>query len=133
MPSTYRDSGHGIATRSNAAEQAWAEQTSAVQEELASIEASIEEIVVRYQERLQALDTELQANLAPFRERLEILRQAITEMTAAFAPELPDRPTPDIDPPDESDWLFDASRDYLTQLDMYKARKVRAEEGNAAD
>jgi hypothetical protein len=106
-----------------AAEQAWAEQTSEAQAELTTIEAAIEGIVARYQERPEALDAELQAELEPFHEPIETLRLAITEMAAEFAPTLPDRPVPDIVEVDESMWLFDSRRDYLEQMDVYKARK----------
>jgi hypothetical protein len=44
-------------------------------------------------------------------------------MAAGFDPELPDRPSPEIAEVDESDWLFDSRRDYLKQMDVYKARK----------
>jgi hypothetical protein len=105
------------------AKQAWAEQTSEVQAELSQMRAEIEAIVSRYQERLEALDVELQAELEPFRARIETLRLAITEMAEAFAPALPDRPTPAITEVDESNWLFDSARDYLEQMAVYNARK----------
>jgi hypothetical protein len=106
-----------------AAEQAWAEQTAEAQAELTTIEAEIDDIVARYQARLEAMNVELQAELEPFRESVENLRLAITEMAAEFAPRLPNRPLPDVAEVDESDWLFDARRDYLEQMAMYKARK----------
>ena len=37
--------------------------------------------------------------------------------------ELPERPEPETDPPDEEAWLFDAGRDYLEQLAAYKGRR----------
>ena len=36
---------------------------------------------------------------------------------------MPDRPDPEIDPADESDWLYDSSRAYMEQLDCYKRHK----------
>ena len=106
-----------------AAEQAWAEQTSEVQAELSELSADIEAIVSRYQARLEALNVALQAALEPFREPIDTLRLAITEMAAAFAPALPDRPRPAMADVDESDWLFESRRDYLEQMAGYKARK----------
>jgi hypothetical protein len=106
-----------------AAEAAWAEVTADAQAELTRIEDVIEQIVARYQARLEAMDLELQAELEPFRESIERLRLAITEMAAEFAPALPDRPEPEIAEVDESGWLFDSRRDYLEQMDAYKARK----------
>ena len=107
-----------------AAEQAWTEQTSEAQAQLTTIEASIERIVAHYQARLEALNGELQAELEPFREPIDTLRHAIMEMSESFDPVLPDRPTPAMAEVDESDWLFDSQRDYLTQLSHYKARKA---------
>jgi hypothetical protein len=69
------------------------------------------------------LNEELQAELEPFREPIEMLRLAITEMAGEFNPVLADRPMPEIAEVDESDWLFDAGRDYMEQMDVYKARK----------
>jgi hypothetical protein len=40
-----------------------------------------------------------------------------------FDPELPDRPLPDVDLPDESGWLYDSGRDYFDQLAHYKSHK----------
>jgi hypothetical protein len=41
--------------------------------------------------------------------------------------ELPDRPEADLAAPDETDWLFDSSRDYLDQLAAYKAQREPSE------
>jgi hypothetical protein len=106
-----------------AAEQAWAEQTAEAQAELTTIEDAIEIIVSRYQARLEALNVELQAELEPFRAPIDTLRHAIEAMSETFDPVLPDRPIPARAEVDESDWLFDARRDYLAQMAVYKARK----------
>jgi hypothetical protein len=52
------------------------------------------------------------------------LWHAIENRRESFDPELPDRPAPETDEVDESDWLFDSQRDYLTQLKHYKDRKA---------
>jgi hypothetical protein len=78
----------------------------------------------RYESRLAAMDAELQAELDPFRSRIETLRQAVENLKETFALALPDRPDPEVEEPDESGWLFDTERDYLTQLGYYQARKT---------
>ena len=65
----------------------------------------------------------MQVELAPLKEQLEPLREKLAQLSKQFNPELPVRPAPHIDVPDEKDWLFDSRRDYLDQLAFYKARK----------
>jgi hypothetical protein len=105
------------------AEAAWDEATAEAEAELDDLESEIQEIVGRYEERLQALDTELQEDLAPTRQRMEQVWLAIRDRLAGFTLDLPDRPEPEVEPPDESDYLFDSERSYLEQLAYYRARK----------
>lgn len=111
------------------ADEAWREQIAPYQEDIDDITEEVQVIVARYQERLAQMDTELQAELVPWRERVERLRRAVEVEMGLFRPALPLRPEADIEPIDEETWLFDAHRDYLTQLTIYKARK----NGPAAD
>jgi hypothetical protein len=37
--------------------------------------------------------------------------------------DLPGRPEPEINTPDESNWLFDSNRTYLAQLAVYRERR----------
>jgi len=63
--------------------------------------------------------------MAPLEEVLDALRQAVQEKAADFEPDLPDRPEPRTEINGaESEWLFDAERDYLDQLEHYKAHKT---------
>ena len=80
-------------------------------------------ILDQYQERLSALATELDEALAPLQERLKTVRLAVQERLDALEVELPDCPEPSVTVPGEWDWLFDADRDYLDQLAVYKAHK----------
>jgi hypothetical protein len=50
----------------------------------------------------------------------------LSEVYANFDVELPEHPQPEIEPPDESEWLFDSNRDYVTQIGFYKQRKVKS-------
>lgn len=43
---------------------------------------------------------------------------------------LPPTPEPDLDEPDDSDWLLDSGRSYLEQLGYYKARRRAEDDAN---
>lgn len=88
---------------------------------LEEIKAEAAEILRRYQPRLQELSEELDAELAPLRARLSEASQGTQEALEALEPEMPELPDPETSPTDEG-WLFDSRRDYLEQIDHYKAR-----------
>jgi transcriptional regulator with XRE-family HTH domain len=90
----------------------------------AAIVTDAYKILGQYTDRLIALRRELETELEPIRERMDEVREELDAAAEDFALELPARPEPEVDPPDESDWLFDAGRDYLQQLAVYKARKA---------
>ncbi|HRY16502.1 MAG TPA: hypothetical protein P5330_11605 [Candidatus Competibacteraceae bacterium] len=86
-------------------------------------------------ERAEAVLESFKAELAMLSERLaEAYREAgieegLVELRSDIKAALddlevtlPDRPTAEVDLPDESAWLFDARRDYMTQLAYYKDR-----------
>jgi hypothetical protein len=85
------------------------------------IKAEAAEILGRYQPRLQELSEELEAELAPLRERLSDASQGTQNAVDALEPDLPELPEPETSP-EEDGWLFDSRRDYLEQIDHYKAR-----------
>jgi transcriptional regulator with XRE-family HTH domain len=80
-------------------------------------------VLQRYEERLATLDAELQTELVPLAERLAKVEDEIDSIAEAFDPDLPKRPEPEVEEPDESAWLFDSDRDYLTQLEYYRAHR----------
>jgi hypothetical protein len=65
----------------------------------------------------------LQKDLSAVGKKLKDLGDEVDNAAEAFDPELPDRPEPEVKPPDESGWLFDVDRDYLTQLGYYHAHR----------
>lgn len=95
-------------------------------DELKAVQDGVAEILNDYRERLEALSKELDAELQPFKARMKTVRQAIQGAidTVPEAFELPEHPIPEIEPPDESGWLFDSSRNYLDQIAVYKARRA---------
>jgi hypothetical protein len=113
------------------AEEAWDARLAPHREERDAIEQEARRLVADYTDDLQNLSDRLQEDLAPLDARAARLRHAVQAERERFMREveLPERPQAETEPPDEDDWLFDASRDYLTQLAMYKGRK----NGQAAD
>jgi len=104
------------------AESEWQEMTTEEASRLAELRRQAEEIAAGYTDRLTQLSEELEQDMAPLSEELKILRQAIHKKGEDFEPELPSRPEPRVSfNGAESQWLFDAERDYLDQLAHYKS------------
>lgn len=108
------------------AEQKWHDLIAEEERRLATIQQQAEEIAASYTEQLTRLSQALEQDMAPLSEELEALRQAIQEKAERFAPDLPSRPEPHTSINGaESEWLFDAERDYLDQLACYKVHQDR--------
>jgi hypothetical protein len=103
--------------------QDWHETVRPYQVELRDIRAEADAILGQYEERLAALNNELQVQIAPLKERLQEIQDNIDIEIERFNPDLPERPVPVIEPPEETHWLFDSRRTYLAQMDVYRARK----------
>jgi hypothetical protein len=101
----------------------WAEQLKPIEDALAEIKADYGPIAAEFSKQLKALNSEFQRRLRPLRKRLEPLHEQLIEQYENFAPALPERPEPEPNPPDESEWLFDSSRTYVEQLTFYRHRK----------
>ena len=98
----------------------WEEQTAAFRDRLANLQADTQAIYARYTQELEAIKRRLDHELAPYAKALEELRHEVWAAQDDFAPALPDRPPPQVWPPDESAWLFDSQRTYAAQLCVYK-------------
>jgi hypothetical protein len=101
----------------------WQETIAPYQAALQEIHTEAETILDQYEARLDSLNDQLQAQLAPLQERLLTIHHELDTKIEAFAPDLPARPGPEVETPDEHGWLFDSHRDYMTQLAVYKARQ----------
>src|SRR5262249_44976310 len=99
------------------------DEPASITERRDAIQSDAEAVLERYQERLANLAKELETDLAPIRERMDDLEADLADAVDELDIELPDRPEPDIDEPDESDWLLDITRPFFEQLAVYKARK----------
>ena len=105
------------------ADDAWDDAVGHYQPDLDTIAEEARTITDRYREELERLNGQLQEELAPLRDKLRDIRQAIHDAVDEFFVDLPERPEPETDPPDEGAWLFDAGREYLEQLAHYKGRR----------
>jgi hypothetical protein len=105
------------------ADEAWANATQAQREELADIQAGAQLVVDQYQPLLTSLNVHVQAELSPFQERLNAVVQAIQTQSEELRIDLPVRSEEHAYGLDETDWLFDSSRSYLDQLEVYKKKR----------
>ena len=109
------------------AESDWEIATAGMQREVNEINNEVQTIVAKYQPQLASLNESMQAELAPVRERLESdedsIREKVEEAADDLHLDLPLRPEAEIYPPDEANWLFDASRNLGDQIDFYNQHK----------
>jgi len=89
--------------------------------QLSGLANEVEEKLAPYRDKLRDISAKLEEDLSPFYRDLESLRQDIKNRVDNIKVEvhLPE-PTTDAD---GDDWLFDSSRDYRAQLEVYKAHK----------
>jgi hypothetical protein len=107
-------------------EEVWDNQLAQPREELAHVEQRIQGILDCYRDALTNLNTMLQADLAPHFARLEQLRLTVADIVTRFRenpPELPERPEPETEEPDEQRWLYASDRDYMEQMKHYRDYK----------
>jgi hypothetical protein len=105
------------------ADQRWQDATAGQGAALDELKEEAKEITDRYRGRLTDLNNQLQADLAPLKGRAKAVRRAIHDIASELTIELPDRPDAETDAPDEDDWLYDSSREYLEQIESYQAYK----------
>jgi hypothetical protein len=87
------------------------------------IEEEAQEVGERYTEELQDLADRLAREIDPLEERADRVLHVARRRLAALAEEV-DLPEVEGEEPEGTadDWLFDSSRDYLTQLQKFKER-----------
>lgn len=115
----------GAQERAQAAlEDAW-EGVLDVRAEVNELRKKAAKITRPYDVRLATMNKEMQAELEPYKQPMaELQRRAKTKVQDAVDKvELPERPEPQVELPDESNYLFDSRRSYFDQLAAYKARK----------
>jgi len=84
-------------------------------------------VIGQYAPKLKELSEAMERHLEPIRKCMEEMedemRLQVEEAADDLMVDLPDRPEAEINPPDESDWLFDSTRSYGDQLHYYRAHK----------
>ena len=55
--------------------------------------------------------------------RIDAIRQSLDDLFGNLRPPLPDRPQAEVGEADESGWLYDSARDYMSQLASYNAAR----------
>lgn len=103
-----------------AAALAWRDETAEERVTLERVRGQAAVVFDGYRERLQALAADLDQDLEPLREQASEAARLVRGKLHSFEPDLPERAQSDLEPPDESAWLFDASRDYFDQLAAYR-------------
>jgi hypothetical protein len=103
-----------------AAGLAWRDETTKERAALDRIRTEAAAILDRYRDRLHALAAALDLDLEPLREQADTIAADVRDKLHTFDPSLPERAQSDLEPPDESAWLFDSSRDYFDQLRAYR-------------
>lgn len=118
---------HRQATRD--VDEQWAEHTAELHDDHDRVAAELARIVASYQAEVDEIAGRMRADLEPIETTLRNLRHAIGSAVRTFEPEIDARPEPEIDLPDEDDWLYVSSRDYFDQLAHYRRHKdSRAQE-----
>lgn len=93
--------------------------------EAEEIERRANEVANRFAPKLKALSEEFNAEMATIRSEAEELEARIQDAIQGCPMhiELPHRPVPSVDPPDESKWLYASDRTFGKQLQRYKSHK----------
>jgi len=104
--------------------EAWDEAIGDVQDRVKEFRAESQRVLRPYAGRLKRLAESMDRDLEPLRERMVALektvRRDIEDAANALEVELPDVPEPEIAPGDESDWLYDSTRLYCEQLEVFR-------------
>ena len=105
----------------------WQRTTQDERSDLDDLIASAGRVVASYDKELANLRDSLARAMEPFETELAALQERVREQITTYQDEiiddLPDRPEPLANSPDESGMLFDSRRDYMRQMESYKARQ----------
>ncbi len=105
------------------AEEEWSELTGPHQRRLTALRKKVASVTAKYEKEARRLNQRMKRDLAPFTKPLAKLETDVAAAAQEFQPILPKRPTQVGSEQEEADWLFDASRNYLEQLDFFKAQR----------
>jgi hypothetical protein len=101
----------------------WAEASLALQVAADRLTSEARAVAAEHAERIATLVAEQLSNLEPFAERAAQLQAEAEQLAARLDIDLPARPEPEIEGTDGRPLLFDSRRDWLEQLQVFKARQ----------
>jgi hypothetical protein len=107
----------------DAAEAAWEEATRPLRERLNRLQEEARGIAQRYDPVLRSLNDCLARDLAPVQAQLDDVKKSLGDCVEQLDVTLPERPAAETGEVDESEWLFDSKRDFMSQLDAYEEFK----------
>jgi hypothetical protein len=113
--------------------QAWRNHSASVQTDLRALQADVAAVLEHFEAEYEDLRARQAQALAPFQERLGALAAIASEGVQTFHPSLPACPASGLTPPEESNWLFDSQRDYMTQMAYYQMQGQAGEAENQDD
>jgi len=90
--------------------------------ELHELKKEIDKIYRSYSDELADIADRLQEDINPYENGVNELREALNKKALDFEIELPEPVQSSIKDLDESRWVFNSSRDYMTQLLSYRQR-----------
>jgi len=85
-------------------------------------------VASQYNERLEAIKNELEETLKPLVDEAEELRTEMRRAVTEIDIELPDPPEPDFSEPIDDNVLYDSTRDFHTQQEIFNAKKPKPRE-----
>lgn len=103
-----------------AAESQWLDATADLKEKNTNLRERIQEVLNKYSPELKEINEKMNEELEPLRKEMNELGSDLKVMADEFAPVLPAMPEPDPPEQDESNWLYDSSRNYFEQVQHFK-------------
>lgn len=107
-------------------ESEWQAWISDYEIEAEALEARARKIIKEFEPKIQEISEMFNAAMSDVKKDAQKLESNLQWSIDNFMPEveLPERPEPEIEAPDESNWLFASTRRFGEQLDHYQARKA---------
>jgi hypothetical protein len=108
-----------------AVRDAWDDHIAHFKERADDLERRARSVADGFAPKLKALAEEFDAAMNPIRSEAEELQAGVEDVVehTDLRIELPFRPTAEVEPPDESHWLFSSSRSFSEQLKRYKSHR----------
>lgn len=107
--------------------KAWQDATGQHENKIGPLRNKVKAVATKYEPKFKKLRGQVEKELAAIRKEAAVLEEELRGDYQEAADDLmfamPDFPQPEIDPPDEHDWLFDSARPFLEQTDIFRAHR----------